>query len=197
MRKKWYVGVKGTSRTAFATATPPVFEKSGYNAIIGPFRTKRGAQFMAKQGGGNPLCQSVADAERLVGPSDKKIANLVLKILAPVREAIEKVNPRPKDRSPGLPWTIGYAIKTDANGVRYVLLTAWSVGPDMFCSRSEWEIRQQAEKGKVAEPWTDTGRLVLGRLIDLVRHNTGVPCRITWAADIFENVAKATGGASV
>jgi hypothetical protein len=36
-----------------------------YAYVIGPFRTKKGAQFMADYGFANPLCQTVSDAERL------------------------------------------------------------------------------------------------------------------------------------
>ena len=36
-----------------------------YGAVIGPFRTKRGAQFMAKHGRSNPHLQTVDDAERI------------------------------------------------------------------------------------------------------------------------------------
>jgi len=66
-RKKWYVGIKGTSRIAFATATEPTELSHGsYNAVVGPFRTKRGARFMAKYGSyNNPHCQTVQQAEKL------------------------------------------------------------------------------------------------------------------------------------
>lgn len=36
-----------------------------YIAVIGPFRTKRGAHFMADYGRGNPHLQTVSDAERI------------------------------------------------------------------------------------------------------------------------------------
>lgn len=36
-----------------------------YMYSIGPFRTRRGADFMAAYGANNPHCQCVADAERL------------------------------------------------------------------------------------------------------------------------------------
>ena len=36
-----------------------------YRAVIGPFRTARGAEFMRVFGVGNPHCRCVADAERL------------------------------------------------------------------------------------------------------------------------------------
>jgi hypothetical protein len=47
----------------------PTFEDFGgaFVALIGPFRTKRAARFMAKHGAhtGNPHCVTVADAERI------------------------------------------------------------------------------------------------------------------------------------
>jgi hypothetical protein len=36
-----------------------------YAAVIGPFRTRAGADFMARHGKGNPHCRNVAEAERL------------------------------------------------------------------------------------------------------------------------------------
>lgn len=36
-----------------------------YSACVGPFRTRRGAEFARVHGLGNPHCRSVADAERL------------------------------------------------------------------------------------------------------------------------------------
>jgi hypothetical protein len=68
-RRKWYVGHSKAFRTAiaFATATPPQEPTHGsvYSHVTGPFRTKRGAKFMAKYGRNNPHCQTVAQAERL------------------------------------------------------------------------------------------------------------------------------------
>lgn len=45
----------------------PVRETHGdkYLAVIGPFRTVRGAKFMAEHGKGNPHLQHVNDAERI------------------------------------------------------------------------------------------------------------------------------------
>jgi hypothetical protein len=72
-RQRWYVGCKGTSRIAFRTAIEPTEVSHGttYNAVIGPFRTKRGAQFMAKYGANNPHCQTVAEAEKLAAKAIK------------------------------------------------------------------------------------------------------------------------------
>lgn len=68
MRTKPYVGIKnlGTREVFHATETPT--EKTygaKYNAVIGPFRTIRGAEFMRDYGMSNPHVQCVADAERL------------------------------------------------------------------------------------------------------------------------------------
>ena len=64
MRSQWYVGYKGISAIAFKSQSTPT-PSTGYNAVTGPFRTKRAAQFMAKFGRNNPHCQTVHDAERL------------------------------------------------------------------------------------------------------------------------------------
>jgi hypothetical protein len=64
--KRYYVGVCETKRTAFRSETEPTHETHPqFNAVIGPFRTKRGAEFMRDHGGGNPHCQTVRDAERI------------------------------------------------------------------------------------------------------------------------------------
>jgi|TARA_R110000824_G_scaffold394637_1_gene594614 hypothetical protein len=68
-----YVGCrKGDSAEPFkrevfkAETTPtPTTHGERYYAVIGPFRTRRGADFMAQHGEANPHCQNVADAERL------------------------------------------------------------------------------------------------------------------------------------
>jgi hypothetical protein len=74
MRTRVYVGLRadGKGREVFRSATTPVAEPHPdthlgpiYSAVIGPFRTRRGAEFMAKFGANNPHCQTVADAERL------------------------------------------------------------------------------------------------------------------------------------
>ena len=64
---RYYVGLTVGNRTVFQSATVPTFDTHGdtYNAVIGPFVTKRGAEFMAQYGAGNPHCQTVSDAERL------------------------------------------------------------------------------------------------------------------------------------
>jgi len=41
-------------------------EDNDYNVAIGPFKTRRAAEYMASPAGiNNPHCRSVADAERL------------------------------------------------------------------------------------------------------------------------------------
>ena len=59
--------VKGGAREVFKAATEPTERAySGrYGAVIGPFRTKRGAAFMAAHGANNPHVHNVADAERI------------------------------------------------------------------------------------------------------------------------------------
>ncbi len=68
MKAKFYVGTKldGIYET-FKSQNEPTQESHGkqYLAVIGPFITKRGADFMAKHGKGNPHLQHVDDAERI------------------------------------------------------------------------------------------------------------------------------------
>lgn len=72
-RKKWYVGLTlrlnpcDRERQVFTSDVEPTTGTHGhrYLAVIGPFRTKRGARFMARYGQGNPHCRCVADAERM------------------------------------------------------------------------------------------------------------------------------------
>lgn len=62
-----YVGLNGLRRVVFHANAAPTFASHGhlFNAVIGPFATKRGAEFMARHGQGNPHVQCVADAERI------------------------------------------------------------------------------------------------------------------------------------
>lgn len=64
---KWFVGLSGIGRNVFACQSIPTESSHGhlYQCCIGPFVTKRGAEFMCKFGRGNPHCQSVHDAEKL------------------------------------------------------------------------------------------------------------------------------------
>lgn len=66
--KRFYVGCRaGAPYEVFKADAEPTEKTHGhlYAAVIGPFDTKRGAEFMAKYGNGNPHCRCVADAERL------------------------------------------------------------------------------------------------------------------------------------
>ena len=67
-RTKIYVGYnKGKAQKIFRALSIPTQKSHGhlYAAVVGPFRTKKGAQFMLNYGDNNPHCQCVADAERL------------------------------------------------------------------------------------------------------------------------------------
>lgn len=62
----WYVGHRNGTMELFKSATTPTFASHGetYAAVIGPFRTKRGAIWMAAYGrNNNPHCQTVDQAE--------------------------------------------------------------------------------------------------------------------------------------
>ena len=65
----YYVGLSRGIRQVFGMAQhrdePTSESHLPYAAAIGPFRTRRGAEFMATYGKNNPHCHTVADAERL------------------------------------------------------------------------------------------------------------------------------------
>ena len=66
--KKIYMGyAKGGGREVFHSDVTPTEATHGdkYLAVMGPFRTMRGAKFAAEYGQGNPHIQTVGDAERL------------------------------------------------------------------------------------------------------------------------------------
>lgn len=68
MKPRYYVGMnKGWKFEVFKSLVVPTAETHGaiYSGVIGPFQTKRGAEFMATYGQNNPHCQTVAEAERL------------------------------------------------------------------------------------------------------------------------------------
>ncbi len=77
---KIYVGVKLSGRNGrqirevFKCEYEPTTETHGdrYIYVIGPFKTQRGAYYMARKGENNPLCQHVDDAERLAKLEDPK-----------------------------------------------------------------------------------------------------------------------------
>ena len=71
---KWYVGIDNRSTfpgqlgsyQAFRWyETPSAEQFSWFSAVIGPFKTKRGAQWAEKYGRQNPHFQHVDDAEQL------------------------------------------------------------------------------------------------------------------------------------
>lgn len=66
-RKRLYVGLKDGKREVFRSAEQPTKETHGeqYEAVIGPFRTLRGAVYCKQFGGNNPHIQGVQDAERI------------------------------------------------------------------------------------------------------------------------------------
>jgi hypothetical protein len=69
MKSQIYVGCKGATREVFHFPTTPKPTTHGeqFAAVIGPFRTVRGAAWMADpvRGTFNPHCRDVSDAERL------------------------------------------------------------------------------------------------------------------------------------
>jgi len=67
MASRIYVGVKGSTRKVFRSEKIPTHQSHGdkYSAVIGPFRTKAGAEVMAKYGRNNPHLQTVSEAEKM------------------------------------------------------------------------------------------------------------------------------------
>ena len=71
--RSWMAIGIGVKREVFKAAEiPSSLTHPQYYAVIGPFKTKGGAEFMQDYGEGNPHCQTVADAERLA--KQKKLA---------------------------------------------------------------------------------------------------------------------------
>lgn len=64
-KSKWYVGSNDGELYLFKSDTTPTEETHGhlFKAVIGVFKTKRGAVYMAKYGLNNPHLLTVADAE--------------------------------------------------------------------------------------------------------------------------------------
>jgi len=63
-----YVGInKNADRKVFSASAEPTRATHGesYCYVIGPFRTRKGAEFMRDCGKANPHVQTVSDAERL------------------------------------------------------------------------------------------------------------------------------------
>ncbi len=73
-RKKIYVGCNAQKWEVFRSAIVPVDSTHGnkYLYAIGPFRTIRAANYMAKYGRGNPNLQTVGKAERCAVKESKK-----------------------------------------------------------------------------------------------------------------------------
>lgn len=66
MSNRLYLGINCGSREIFSSKTIPTKELTPeYLYVIGPFRTRRGAEFMRDYGVGNPHCRTVNEAERL------------------------------------------------------------------------------------------------------------------------------------
>ena len=66
-RARWYVGHGTPKPQAFRTDSIPTAETHPqYRAVVGPFRTRRAAQWAASDyAQGNPHYQTVTDAERI------------------------------------------------------------------------------------------------------------------------------------
>jgi hypothetical protein len=66
-RSRIWLGLREGKRTVFRSVETPSWDSHGrlYSAVIGPFRTKRGAEFMRDHGDANPHCRTVNDAEHL------------------------------------------------------------------------------------------------------------------------------------
>lgn len=63
----YYVGIRKGEREAFKSETEPTKDSHGskYAACIGPFRTKRGTEFLVKYGKGNPHLTDVDTIEKI------------------------------------------------------------------------------------------------------------------------------------
>lgn len=75
-RQKIWVGCRFTGpNEVFRCDFVPTMKTHGrqFLAVIGPFRTIRGARFMARYGKNNPHCQTVDEADRLAKMETKRI----------------------------------------------------------------------------------------------------------------------------
>lgn len=65
----YYLGITGSlKRETFKRSDlfgPRPSDVPSYTAVVGPFRTKRAAEFMRDHGDNNPHCQTVQQAEEL------------------------------------------------------------------------------------------------------------------------------------
>jgi hypothetical protein len=66
-RNRIYVGLRMFTRQIFYSRTEPTTATHGmvYSAVMGPFRTRRGAEFYRDHGINNPHVLCVSDAERI------------------------------------------------------------------------------------------------------------------------------------
>lgn len=73
---KMYVGSRRSDSkyVFFRSESVPTEASHGetYRYVIGPFRTVRGARFMAEYGKGNPHVQTVDDCERIAALKSKQ-----------------------------------------------------------------------------------------------------------------------------
>ena len=67
MKTKIYLGLNSGKGEVFRAEKTPDIDSHGHRfaAVVGPFRTKRGAEFMRDFGFNNPHCRTVGEAERL------------------------------------------------------------------------------------------------------------------------------------
>ena len=67
MKKLYYMGINGQGRIVFSSPATPTRAEYGerFKAVVGPFRTKKGATFRQAFGNNNPHLQTVNGAERL------------------------------------------------------------------------------------------------------------------------------------
>ena len=64
--RKLYLGIREDKREIFRASETPTFDAyPQYGYVVGPFRTKGGAEFMRDYGQNNPHCVTVSQAERL------------------------------------------------------------------------------------------------------------------------------------
>ncbi len=87
-----YVGIKKDGgREVFPASQGPTEELYGslYSAVIGPFKTQRGANFMAQYGAGNPHLQTVEDAERAAKQEADRVSKELKQFDAGVRKGME------------------------------------------------------------------------------------------------------------
>ena len=95
MSNRLYVGVKSDlNMERFRSKETPVRSSHGhlYAAVIGPFRTVAGAEYMVNFGKGNPHCQTVSQAERL-GRINKAQSELCKAELDRLSDEIRKSRP--------------------------------------------------------------------------------------------------------